>query len=115
MSDFINQIQSDELTAAQDWAEYQAYLDGELEQERIDAANRELQEVAAEATHDEDGNYIWSDEAIEWEEGFHPDNLYDDEDDDDYDDHQPTMYEEYQDLYGGDDWDHGQYDDYGDW
>lgn len=26
------------------------------------------------------------------------------------DDGQPTMYEEYQDLYGGDDWDHGQYD-----
>lgn len=29
-------------------------------------------------------------------------------------DGQPTMYEEYQDLHGGDDWDHGQYDDYGD-
>ena len=30
----------------------------------------------------------------------------------DEDDHdgQPTMYEEYQDLYGGDDWNHGQYD-----
>jgi len=27
------------------------------------------------------------------------------------DDGQPTMYEEYQDLYGGDDWDHGQFDD----
>ena len=26
------------------------------------------------------------------------------------DDGQPTIYEEYQDLYGGDDWDHGQYD-----
>jgi hypothetical protein len=26
------------------------------------------------------------------------------------DDGQPTMYEEYQDLYGGDDWDHGQFD-----
>ena len=26
------------------------------------------------------------------------------------DDGQPSMYEEYQDLYGGDDWDHGQYD-----
>lgn len=31
--------------------------------------------------------------------------------DDDYDG-QPSMYEEYQDLYGGDDWDHGQYDDF---
>jgi hypothetical protein len=28
------------------------------------------------------------------------------------DDGQPTEYEEYQDLYGGDDWDQGQYDDY---
>lgn len=26
------------------------------------------------------------------------------------DDGQPTMYEEYQDLYGGDDWDYGQFD-----
>jgi transposase len=26
------------------------------------------------------------------------------------DDGQPTMYEEYQDYMGGDDWDHGQYD-----
>ncbi len=25
-------------------------------------------------------------------------------------DGQPSMYEEYQDLHGGDDWDHGQYD-----
>ena len=31
-----------------------------------------------------------------------------------YDDGQPSMYEEYQDLYGGDDWDHGQYD-YDEW
>lgn len=26
------------------------------------------------------------------------------------DDGQPSTYDEYQDLYGGDDWDHGQYD-----
>lgn len=26
------------------------------------------------------------------------------------DDGQPTLYEEYQDLHGGDDWDHGQFD-----
>ena len=33
------------------------------------------------------------------------------EDDFDFeDDGQPTEYEEWQDLYGGDDWDHGQYD-----
>ena len=38
------------------------------------------------------------------------------EDEDDYpadsDDGQPTEYEEWQDVYGGDDWDHGQYDEY---
>ncbi len=28
------------------------------------------------------------------------------------DDGQPSEYEEWQDLYGGDDWDHGQYDEY---
>ena len=27
------------------------------------------------------------------------------------DDGQPTEYEEWQDVYGGDDWDHGQFDD----
>jgi hypothetical protein len=56
--------------------------------------------------YDEDGNYIWSEEAIEWEEGFHPDNLYEDE----YDG-QPDEYTEWQDYMGGDDWDHGQYDE----
>ena len=30
----------------------------------------------------------------------------------DDDDGQPDMYTEYQDLYGGDDWDHGQYDEF---
>lgn len=35
------------------------------------------------------------------------------EHDDDYeDDGQPSEYDEWQDLYGGDDWDHGQYDCY---
>ena len=31
---------------------------------------------------------------------------------DEEDDGQPSEYEEYQDFYGGDDWDHGQYDDF---
>ena len=36
----------------------------------------------------------------------------DDYDDyDDYDDGQPDEYTEWQDVYGGDDWDHGQYDE----
>ena len=28
------------------------------------------------------------------------------------DDGQPSEYDEWQDVYGGDDWDHGQYDDH---
>ena len=39
-----------------------------------------------------------------------------DDDDDDYDyedDGQPDEYSEWQDYMGGDDWDHGQYDDCG--
>ena len=36
------------------------------------------------------------------------------DDDDDYeDDGQPDEYTEWQDYMGGDDWDHGQYDDCG--
>ena len=34
-----------------------------------------------------------------------------DDDYDDYDDGQPDEYTEWQDVYGGDDWDHGQYDE----
>jgi len=41
------------------------------------------------------------------------DGLTDEYNDYDYaDDGQPTEYEEWQDVYGGDDWDQGQYDDY---
>ena len=32
--------------------------------------------------------------------------------DEDEDDGQPDEYTERQDLYGGDDWDHGQYDEF---
>lgn len=31
---------------------------------------------------------------------------------DDYDDGQPDEYTEWQDFMGGDDWDHGQYDEF---
>ena len=36
-----------------------------------------------------------------------------DDDDIEEDDGQPSEYEEWQDFMGGDDWDHGQYDDCG--
>ena len=40
-------------------------------------------------------------------------NGYDDGDDIEEDDGQPSEYDEWQDYMGGDDWDHGQYDDCG--
>lgn len=39
---------------------------------------------------------------------------WDIEDDYDYDDGQPSEYDEWQDYMGGDDWDHGQFDS-GEW
>ena len=39
--------------------------------------------------------------------------VVEDVDDDPEDDGQPSEYEEWQDYMGGDDWDHGQYDDCG--
>lgn len=41
------------------------------------------------------------------------DSLADDFENDFDNDHQPDTYTEYQDLFGGDDWDHGQFDDGG--
>jgi len=53
-----------------------------------------------------DENNECSCDRMDWSEGE------DEEFEADEDDGQPTEYEEYQDLYGGDDWDQGQYDDY---
>ena len=54
-----------------------------------------------------DCDVIESIEVDEWEDdAMGEDDVYFE------DDGQPTMYEEYQDLYDGDDWDHGQYDEY---
>jgi hypothetical protein len=51
---------------------------------------------------------------FDWDECHCPENcddepIYEGEDEDDG---QPTEYEEWQDFYGGDDWDWGQYDCY---
>lgn len=55
---------------------------------------------------DEEQQRIADAESEEWDDEF------DEENDDWYeDDGQPDEYTEWQDLYGGDDWDHGQYDD----
>jgi len=45
------------------------------------------------------------------EDGGLPEESWRDCDEADFDDGQPSEYEEYQDFYGGDDWDQGQYDD----
>jgi len=59
-------------------------------------------------THDTERAYY-----NEAEENWWSDREEDDADeyDDEYDG-QPDEYTEWQDVYGGDDWDHGQYDEY---
>ena len=100
MNSFNTQLHSDESQAAADYADYQRYLDGEYEQEALDDANAELAEVAnEEATHDEDGNYIWSEEAIQFEDEM--DNLYDEDEDEEWDyedDGQPDEAQEWYDF-----------------
>lgn len=75
--------------------------------------------VVGTATNREDAMQLASElqDGFAGQVGVFPD---EDEDEDEggefEDDGQPTEYEEWQDLYGGDDWDHGQYDDGGgDW
>ena len=64
-------------------AEFHDYLD-EMAEEHVHVQERERSE-------DEDRDEEWDEE----------------------DDGQPSEYEEWQDYMGGDDWDHGQYDDCG--
>jgi hypothetical protein len=49
----------------------------------------------------------------EFEQAAYEQEWYEDDDGDYYDEHdgQPDEYTEWQDVYGGDDWDHGQYDE----
>ena len=64
-------------------AEFHDYID-EMAEEHVHVQERERSE-------DEDRDEEWDEE----------------------DDGQPSEYEEWQDYMGGDDWDHGQYDDLG--
>lgn len=68
MNSFDN-IQCDDFLSSDDFLAWAADLDRHVCDE--EEANRELAEAA----------YEWSEEAIEWEEGFHPDNLYECDDD----------------------------------
>ena len=65
---------------------------------------------------DEVDGVIDIDDYNEMIEDFHEDAYNDGWDHDDYyeDDGQPDLYTEMQDYYGGDDWDHGQFDG-GEW
>jgi hypothetical protein len=68
-------LQSDELTAA-DLYEAQA----EWEAEQYEAEEAELSDFDPHRdfyAEMDDEAYEWTEEAIEWEEGMHPDNLYD--------------------------------------
>lgn len=63
--------------------------------------------------HNDDLRFDVDDHDLElrYDDGLDYEDEFDDFDDfeDDYDG-QPDEYTEWQDLYGGDDWDHGQYD-----
>ena len=63
---------------------------------------RAFDQPESNETHDADGNYVWDDDALEFEDELELEDEYDG---------QPDEYTEWQDLNGGDDWDHGQYDD----
>jgi hypothetical protein len=74
-SKFDTNAQSDELTAA-DLYEAQA----EWEAEQYEAEEAELSDFDPHRdfyAEMDDEAYEWTEEAIEWEEGMHPDNLYD--------------------------------------
>ena len=76
-----------------------------------EALDAQLEALVIDMEHDADYHDL---DADEYEEKYLE--LGDDEhggyrfESDDYE-NQPSMYEEFQDLYGGDDWDHGQYDE----
>jgi len=75
ISKFDVTIQSDELTAAD---LYNAQAEWEAEQYEVEMAEiAQAQWEAFQADHE--AEYEWTEEAIEWEEGMHPDNLYDDD------------------------------------
>ena len=87
-SKFDTNPQSDELTAA-DLYDAQGEWEAEQEEELSDFDPHrdfyaEMDEIADaqwqafQDDHDTDF-YEWTDEAIAWEEGMHPDNLYDGE------------------------------------
>ena len=76
MSSFDYQIQCDELTyepTDADLAEYAVWCDEQAQAQ--DAAN--AWQDAEDALQQGEDDYVWDDEAIEWEEGMRYDNLYD--------------------------------------
>jgi hypothetical protein len=65
-------------------------------------------------SEDDDMDYDFAQEVEDYNDYYIEENSVDDEDnfhEDEYDG-QPDEYTEWQDVYGGDDWDHGQYDEY---
>lgn len=77
--------------------DYDAAFDSAAEREYLD--QQEYAEMMADAPDD------YFDEDDCWLDEDEPDSALDEE----YDG-QPDEYTEWQDYYGGDDWDHGQYD-----
>ena len=67
-------------------------------------------------SEDDDMDYDFAQEVEDYNDYYIEENTVDDEDEDNFHedeyDGQPDEYTEWQDVYGGDDWDHGQYDEY---
>jgi hypothetical protein len=94
----INSFEIDPARFSAMIEEYRAY--SETEEKKMPNDYEEMEQ--------ESRLYPWLDLAM-------TDEYYDEEWDEEYeDDGQPSEYDEWQDVYGGDDWDHGQYDN-GEW
>lgn len=101
MNSFDLNVQCDEFVPSEkDLQEMADYFDGTMKEDDREAANGELAVIADEERDERIA------EELDAEFPVH---------DDDEDDGQPTEYEEWQDFYDGDDWDHGQYDMDCDW
>ena len=102
----INSFEIDPARFSAMMEEFRAY--SETEEKKMPNDYEEMEQ--------ESRLYPWiDDEGQEWVDNWDlgDDEDYDDDEewDEEYeDDGQPSEYDEWQDVYGGDDWDHGQYD-----
>ena len=74
--DLINRIEEQPAVTREELSDAQS----EWEAEQYEAEMAEISDAQWEAFQaDHEAEYEWTEEAIAWEEGMHPDNLYDGE------------------------------------